>query len=477
MKGICTQVILLIAMFALIAMVQCNTDAIDTKAAAGHHKSANNYKFRLAYGSCFRHQLHYKDSLIMDRIVLDKPDSWLWLGDFAYLDIVKLFPTLSFHYNTLEVIKQKFEDSYNDPHYVKLREITKIYGIWDDHDSGINNSDKTNQLKEKVRQMFLDYMDEPQDSPRRTRKSGMYQSYYLDKEHQIKLILLDDRYERDALEDPDVAYDVRTILGEDQMIWLKQEVEESTAQFTLIAIGNQILPDDRPIIEVVFPKTKEYILSLHNPKTNIVLLSGDVHLSEIMEEPCASHIHGYPMREFTSSGLTHSVWDVLKSSSDTVTDFLYPETYNTYHDRYMRENYAIIDFDIDLADPQKSSFAVFIKDHGGKTRVYRKYRVARDFKKSQTPNYAEFKKCLAARGDPDGRMWRNMWNKATDPLHPACHLLVAALLTLIAVLLIIKKICKKLFCRRKRKPHQDAEKHNSSASTKKDSKNTKQKRD
>jgi hypothetical protein len=37
----------------------------------------------------------------------------------------------------------------------------KIYGVWDDHDSGINDSGKHNELKEELRQMWLDLFDEP----------------------------------------------------------------------------------------------------------------------------------------------------------------------------------------------------------------------------------------------------------------------------------------------------------------------------
>jgi alkaline phosphatase D len=82
--------------------------------------------------------------------------------------------------------------------YTKLRESqTKIYGIWDDHDSGINDGGKHNPNKEAIRQMFLDIFNEPADSPRRTQNGGMYASYFLDPEQRVKLILLDNRYDND----------------------------------------------------------------------------------------------------------------------------------------------------------------------------------------------------------------------------------------------------------------------------------------
>lgn len=72
-----------------------------------------------------------------------------------------------------------------------------IYGVWDDHDSGINDGGKHNPIKNEVRQMFLDAMDEPKDSKRRSQDGGMYTSFFLDSEKKIKMILLDNRYQND----------------------------------------------------------------------------------------------------------------------------------------------------------------------------------------------------------------------------------------------------------------------------------------
>lgn len=396
------------------------------------------YNYKFTYGSCFRHQRHYKDSDIMDRIVAEKPDSFAWLGDFAYLDIIKVFPKITFHYQAIDVIKQKFEDSYNDPKYIPLRTSTKIYGIWDDHDSGINNSDKSNVMKEEIRQMYLDYIDEPKDSLRRTR-NGMYESYYLDEAKNIKLILLDNRYERDSLHDESIVFDHKTLLGAEQEQWLKNEVLSSTAQFTIIAMGNQLLPDDRPIIETIFPKTRDMILSLHNPRTNILLISGDVHMAEIMEDKCSGLIHGYNIHEFTSSGLTHSVHSVLGDLSDYALDFLYPETYNTVHDRYMKENYAVIDFHIDPENPSNSYAEVNIKDHGGKTRLH-KFLTNAWFVKKPVPDIEGFRQCIRNRGPAHHRMYSNMWKKAKNWKHPAFYILFSFAVIAFTVLRLAFKI-------------------------------------
>ena len=41
---------------------------------------------------------------------------------------------------------------------------TKIIGVWDDHDYGINDGNKDFYKKDEMRKIFLDFVDEPLDS-------------------------------------------------------------------------------------------------------------------------------------------------------------------------------------------------------------------------------------------------------------------------------------------------------------------------
>ena len=49
---------------------------------------------------------------------------------------------------------------------------TKIIGTWDDHDYGINDGHSDFIFKHETREMFLDFIDEPIDSPRRLDKNS-----------------------------------------------------------------------------------------------------------------------------------------------------------------------------------------------------------------------------------------------------------------------------------------------------------------
>ena len=98
-----------------------------------------------------------------------------------------------------------------------------------------------------------------------------------------------------------------TILGEAQWQWLEEELQDDTANFTLIVTSIQFLNKshgwekwgNHPS-EVI--KMKQ-LLAQAKAK-NIVMLSGDRHMAEIS----SAEIPGlsYPLIDFTSSGLTHT---------------------------------------------------------------------------------------------------------------------------------------------------------------------------
>ena len=41
---------------------------------------------------------------------------------------------------------------------------TKIIGVWDDHDFGLNNGDSNFEKKQIMRKLYLDFINEPKDS-------------------------------------------------------------------------------------------------------------------------------------------------------------------------------------------------------------------------------------------------------------------------------------------------------------------------
>ena len=302
--------------------------------------------YRLSFGSCFWHTFLSIDSDIFRSLADRRPDSFVWLGDAAYTDV---FNQSNQQYSLLpnrSRYPEIYERSKNDPNYALIRDSTKIYGTWDDHDFGIDNGGKDNPVKDELRQHFLDFLDEPKDSPRRTRQGGLYESYFLDKDKKIKLILLDNRYSKDEESDPRPE-DEKTTLGEEQEEWLRQEIMNSTAYFTVVAAGMQIIPDDR-LQEHFYRRSREVVLSTPNPRTRLVLISGDVHYGEVLVDQCSVHLRGYPVKEYTSSGITHSEAEDPKWWHLVYHWGLWavPDVFNSPVDRYGYRNLGMIDFHI-----------------------------------------------------------------------------------------------------------------------------------
>jgi len=72
-------------------------------------------------------------------------------------------------------------------------------GVWDDHDYGVNDGDSTNPFRVDQKQVYLDYLEEPEDSQRRRRgdQHGIYQYYRVEKGGiKVLIVLMDVRYER-----------------------------------------------------------------------------------------------------------------------------------------------------------------------------------------------------------------------------------------------------------------------------------------
>lgn len=297
-------------------------------------KDPNN--ITITFGSCYGHRFRRDTPTELFYHIADmNPDVYIWLGDVAYVD--KMIIPGTFVPNEFENIKMLFNTSKNYIEYKNLREKVPIIGVWDDHDYGLNNGDKHFKDKEVLQQLWLDFIDEPQDSPRRKQK-GIYDAYYIGDPSLIKVILLDVRYFRDN-------YKVgKDILGDDQWAWFENELKTNTAHYLLIGSGTQYYADDRITPEVWYKESLERFFGLIRKYklSRVLLISGDVHFSEILTYPCKERI-GYELVEFTSSGLSHRLIPYNPWMAWVVEEF-YPDTYNTKKDRYTNRNFGTIHF-------------------------------------------------------------------------------------------------------------------------------------
>ena len=152
----------------------------------------------------------------------------------------------------------------------------------------------------KPQELALDFLEEPDNSPRRSRK-GIYTSYtFGPAEKQVKILLIDDRYHADL---PGPESD---LLGDQQWQWLEGELITSRAQINLIVTGIQFLQEEHRYEKWSnFPRSRNRLLNFirKNKVPGVIFLNGDRHIHEIAKKYDEETV--YPLIDFTSSGLTH----------------------------------------------------------------------------------------------------------------------------------------------------------------------------
>ena len=244
---------------------------------------------KIAFGSC--NQVHFAQPL-WESILSLKSDMWIWLGDCVYADT-----------ENIGKMRALYDAQRAKPDYAALTRATRVVGTWDDHDFGINDGGRSYPKRAESQQAFLDFIDEPKESPRR-RQEGIYTSYTVGEgARSVKVILLDERYHRD---EPGPDSDV---LGEAQWSWLEDQLRQSTSSVHLVGSSTQIVSEEHPYEKWAnFPRARKRLFELFasTKVPGVVVISGDRHMAELARVETAPL--RYPLWEITSSGLTHS-WE------------------------------------------------------------------------------------------------------------------------------------------------------------------------
>ena len=261
---------------------------------------------RIAFGSCNK---THKDQSYWNTVARQQPDLWIWLGDNIYGDT-----------KNMHLLSIKYKQQKNDPHYQSFRQEVPVIGIWDDHDYGVNDGNKTFPMKHESKELFMDFMEVPFDSPAYERP-GIYQSYtYGAQGQRIKFILLDTRTFQDPLKKrhwgAETTYHANTegqILGNEQWQWLADELHNSDADINIIANSLQVIAQDHRFeMWYNFPNERKRLLDLvvDSQVSNPIFLSGDRHMSEIS----SIEWRGQKFYDVTSSGLTHAFLVYLENN-------------------------------------------------------------------------------------------------------------------------------------------------------------------
>ena len=288
---------------------------------------------RIAFGSCSRQDIAAQ---LWDDVLINRPDLWIWLGDNIYGDT-----------EDMEVMREKYMTQKSHAGYQQLIRTTPVYGVWDDHDYGVNDGGKEYPMKAESKELMMEFLDITAENEVRHRE-GTYQAYMLgNDEERICLILLDTRYFRDELmhdasgrsrylPNPD-----GDILGETQWEWLEEQLKNNDAPLTLIASSIQVIPEEHPYEKWAnFPAARSRLMNLISQygTGRTVILSGDRHIAEISHWKNGDG--GPDIYEFTSSGLTHT-WSSERAEANR----------HRIGELYIRKNFGLIHIDWNSSPP------------------------------------------------------------------------------------------------------------------------------
>lgn len=287
--------------FGLILFVTLNSCKKDSPiwcdSCQGDYKQLDESKTltKIVFGSCASQFLPLP---LLTTAADQNPDLFIFMGDNIYADT-----------EDMDRMREKYLQQCGKSDFIKLKGVTPIMAVWDDHDFGYNDAGSEYKFKEESKQNFMEFWGETKNTERMSH-AGIYDAKIIGETgKRVQIITLDTRTFRSALKatiplNYEENFDVNaTILGAEQWTWLGQQLLKpadvriivSSIQFNVEFNGWEAWAN--------FPleQQKMYDLIASTQASGVVFLSGDVHYSEFSKRTPSNT---YPLYDLTSSGIT-----------------------------------------------------------------------------------------------------------------------------------------------------------------------------
>lgn len=226
---------------------------------------------------------------IFGHIADTKPDFMIWGGDNMYLREPD--------WNSETGIMHRYTHTRSLPEMQALLASTHHYAIWDDHDFGPNNSDRSFWNKHLTEKAFKNFWGNPNYGVANGKGiTGTFQ--WAD----VQFFLLDNRYFRTP---NNRTTGERHIIGMDQEEWLIDALKNSFAPFKFVVIGGQFL---NPVAgfenHATFNEERMRILEKIRAEKigGVIFLTGDRHHTVLSKYEANDRVP--PIYDFTISSLT-----------------------------------------------------------------------------------------------------------------------------------------------------------------------------
>ena len=242
---------------------------------------------RFAVASCMADRFRRHAVTMWETMAREACDFVVLLGDTCYADVGNP--------GHEEIgYQRRYSETRNLLSWFRMERLVPTFAVWDDHDFGINNGDRTFAKASFTRELFRAFWGATDNSAwRRTygvgsRLEAFGQRFYL----------LDDRSYRDP---PEIA--AATHWGSAQREWLLADIGRNANPVWLMN-GTQFFGDWllRESVESDHPLDLQLLThGVRQVAAPTVFVSGDTHFSEI--ERLGPSLLGYESREYTSSSI------------------------------------------------------------------------------------------------------------------------------------------------------------------------------
>jgi alkaline phosphatase D len=236
------------------------------------------------------------DYQIFEAIHQAKPDLMLWLGDNTYLREAD--------WGSRSGIYHRYSHTRALPELQPLLAACPHYAIWDDHDYGPNDSDRSFIHKAFALEAFRDFWGNPTSGL--PGQEGITTAFTWGG---IDFFLLDNRWFRNP---NDCQGCEATILGEAQREWLIEALVASRAPFKMVAVGGQVL-NPAPTSENFANRhaaEREWLLRRIEEENiqGVVFLTGDRHHTELSawQNGMGNWVYDLTVSPLTSSAGRHN---------------------------------------------------------------------------------------------------------------------------------------------------------------------------
>jgi alkaline phosphatase D len=231
------------------------------------------------------------DLRIFDAIAETRPHLMLWGGDNLYFRDAD--------WTSLGGMRRRYDYTRALPALQRLLGATNHYAIWDDHDYGPNDADRSWVGKHDARRAFTEYWRNPGYGVPGA-EEGIGTAF---RWGDVEFFLMDDRTYRapNGQRGGDGAY-----WGDGQLRWLLDALRASTATFKLVVNGGQVVS---PLAQyenmAQYPRERAALLDglARDPVDGVLFLTGDRHVTELTRMPRPGL---YPLYDATISPLTSS---------------------------------------------------------------------------------------------------------------------------------------------------------------------------